>query len=65
MATQPLPVDKVAITNLDGGTPFRNLQSIDIQSAMEGESPFESTTSTIEYTISGRKVYRPVKKTGA
>lgn len=61
MATE-LNDNRVAITDLNGGHPFHFLQNMDMKSLQEGTSPFTSTTSTVEYTISGRVVFRPIQK---
>lgn len=62
---QPQAIDKTATPSLSGGHPYQNLKSVDVTSAKEGESLFTSTTSTVEVTISGRVVFRPIRKAGA
>lgn len=50
--------DKVTITDLSGGHPFHHLKNINVK-AEDGQTPIKSR---IEVTISGRTVYRPIKK---
>lgn len=45
-----------------GGTPYRFLNKPDLRRMDSSQSPFESTTSTVEVTAGGRVVYRPKPK---
>ena len=59
---QPQAIDKVALpASLEGGHPFQNLKPVDV-TTQQGQALFTSTTSTREVTISGRVVYRPIKR---
>lgn len=54
--------DKVTTTGLNGGHPFQNLKNENIQRQDSSQSLFASTTSTVEITISGRVVFKPIRK---
>jgi hypothetical protein len=51
--------DKVTITELSGGNPFRNLKNVDLKRSDTSQTPIKS--QFVE-TISGRKVFIPVRK---
>lgn len=52
-------IDKVITTGLSGGNPFRNLKQENVTHNGEAQNSVKSTVVT---TISGRTVYKPVKK---
>lgn len=57
MATR-LP-DKVTAVSTSYGHPFRNLKQPDLKHGGDAETPIKSK---VETTISGRRVFRPVRK---
>jgi hypothetical protein len=54
--------DKVTTPPVIGGNPFRNLKNVDLTRSDTSQSLFKSTTSEVIVTISGRVVYRPIRK---
>lgn len=58
----PYPEEKVTMMDdKTGGTPYRNIQRVDLTRNDSSQTPIESETSTVEVTISGRVVFRPKK----